>query len=106
LNLQEHKIVVRVQRDGDYIGPVKTEAGNREVDLDPKFVRWLIDKLDDKALLISQSSGSFLFPKTENAYRVHYVLPDRHRIFLDGPCGEGRAHKLHRLWSTYRNPQA
>jgi integrase len=84
LNLQENKIVVRVQRDGDQIGPVKTDAGNREVDLDPKFVEWLRPQI--------QPVDGFVFPKTENAYRAR----------LD-KCAEGGFHMLRRFRTTHLN---
>jgi len=54
------KIIVRMQRDGQKFGPVKTKAGNREVDLSKQ--------LNDYLKLMCQPGPTIMFPKAANTY--------------------------------------
>jgi integrase len=63
---QESKVIVRQQRDGVVLGPVKTEAGNREVDLCSKLNEFLKDKFKDRAYGLGDPE---MFPESESFYR-------------------------------------
>jgi integrase len=60
----ESKIIVRQQRDGIVLGPVKTEAGNREVDLSDKLNNWL-----QFAMAPVNDINGLVFPESESFYR-------------------------------------
>lgn len=81
----EAKIVVQDQRDGISFGPVKTEAGNREVDLDPALNDWLCK-------MFSNQPDDLMFPDTEASYRARL---DKHV--------KGGFHQLRRFRTTHLN---
>jgi len=55
------KIIVRGQRNGSIVGPTKTKAGNREIDLHPELARYLRETF--------KSLTGYMFPGHVNGYR-------------------------------------
>lgn len=58
---QLSKVIVRLQRNGDVFGPVKTDAGNREIDL-PEPLNEFLKKL-------VTPGPTIMFPLSESHYR-------------------------------------
>jgi integrase len=62
----ESKIIVRQQLDLTGLGPTKTKAGQREVDLAPELITWLTQLFCDR---FGELPVTLLFNASENFYR-------------------------------------
>jgi integrase len=58
------KFIIRQQRNGNILGPVKTKAGNREVDISPELDHFL------QCIVAVPDDGGLIFPESEATYRV------------------------------------
>lgn len=88
---QQSKVIVRQQMTRTGLGPVKTEAGVREVDICPKLNTYLISMLKDRFIQEPEDKDRIVFPDCENCYRDDL---ERHGII-------GGFHTLRRFRITH-----